>query len=120
MQSQHDTSILITGGAGFVGTHICRKLISDGRKVRVLDLRKPTTVVDGVEYIQGDVRDRELLDRLVAGSSHVYHLAATVSVPLCQKDPLDSYSNNFTATLMVLEAIRKHSAGRARPIGLVF
>ncbi len=120
MQTNQNRSILVTGGAGFVGTHLSRKLIGLGYSVRVLDLRKPTTVVDGVEYIQGDVRDQKLLHELVAGVSTVYHLAATVSVPLCQKDPLESYSNNFTATIAVLESIRKHSEGRPTPIRLVF
>lgn len=99
--------ILVTGGAGFVGTHLCRKLTALGFSVTAIDLRKPATVVPGVEYIQGDVRNQELLDSLVKKSSVVYHLAATVSVPLCQKDPVESYSNNFDATLAVLEAIRK-------------
>ncbi|MBI3558660.1 MAG: NAD-dependent epimerase/dehydratase family protein [Deltaproteobacteria bacterium] len=120
MQTCQTQSILVTGGAGFVGTHLSRKLINLGYLVRVLDLRKPTTVVEGVEYIQGDVRDQKLLHELVGGVSTVYHLAATVSVPLCQKDPLESYSNNFTATLTVLEAIRKHSSKSPAPIRLVF
>lgn len=118
--SNQKQSILITGGVGFVGTHLSRKLAQLGHVVRVLDLRKPATAVEGVEYIQGDVRNSQLLHEMVAKASTVYHLAATVSVPLCQRDPLDSYSNNFTATLMVLESIRKLSEGRATPIRLVF
>lgn len=107
MSTAKDNAILITGGAGFVGTHLCRKLAQLNYSVLSLDLRRPTTAVPGVEYIQGDVRDQTLLASLVAPVSTVYHLAATVSVPLCQKDPLESYSNNFNATLIVLEAIRK-------------
>jgi UDP-glucose 4-epimerase len=112
---------LVTGGSGFIGTHLCRKLVELGHAVRVLDLREPKTSVAGVEYVQGDVRDQALVGRLIEGASAVFHLAAIVSVPLCQKDPLDSYSNNFAGTLSVLEAIRLQALNQgSEPIGMVF
>lgn len=115
------SEVLITGGAGFVGTHLARRLVSQGFRVVSLDLREPQAPVQGVRYIRGDVRDVRLLGELIDTAGVVYHLAATVSVPLCQKDPVESYSNNFTATLLVLDTIR----GRAertgeKPIPLVF
>jgi UDP-glucose 4-epimerase len=114
-------NILVTGGAGFIGTHLCRKLIELGHRVKVLDLRAPETTVPGVEYHQGDVRDLKLVSQFIEDVSTVYHLAAIVSVPLCQRDPLDSYSNNFTGTLVVLEAIRQQASGRrTSPIRMVF
>jgi UDP-glucose 4-epimerase len=112
--------ILVTGGAGFIGTHLCRKLTQAGHGVRVIDLRDPENRIEGVEYVRGDVRDRPLLESTMSGIDVVYHFAATVSVPVCQKDPIDSYSNNFQSTLIVLEAIRKLSEGRPQPISLVF
>jgi nucleoside-diphosphate-sugar epimerase len=121
MTTPQKQKILVTGGAGFIGTHLCRKLIDLGNEVSVLDLRKPETVVSGVRYVQGDVRDATALQGLVNEVAVVYHLAALVSVPLCQRDPLDSYSNNFTATIMVLDAIRKRAEStRTAPIRLVF
>jgi UDP-glucose 4-epimerase len=111
--------ILITGGAGFIGTHLCRRLVEAGRKVVCLDLRSPPAPVAGVAYRTGDVRDRAALDPLVAKAGAVVHLAATVSVPLCQNAPLDSYSNNFDATLAVLEALRAERA-KGRAVGIVF
>jgi UDP-glucose 4-epimerase len=109
--------VLVTGGAGFIGTHLCRKLSEAGQKVLSLDLRKPENPVESVEYVQGDVRDLPLLERILGRADSVVHLAATVSVPLCQKAPDESYSNNFGATLMLLEAIRKQTARR---IGVIF
>jgi UDP-glucose 4-epimerase len=113
-------TLLVTGGAGFIGTHLCRRLASQSHRVRVLDLRAPETAVPSVEYVRGDVRDAALLEKCMAGVTTVYHLAATVSVPLCQKDPIESYSNNFTATVVVLEAIRRRAAAGHPSPRLVF
>jgi UDP-glucose 4-epimerase len=113
-------TILVTGGSGFIGTHLCRKLVGLGHQVRVLDLKQPSDRVEGVQYTQGDARNAELVLKLLQGVSAVYHLAATVSVPLCQKDPVESYSNNFTATLTVLEAIRKSTPPGAPLPRLIF
>lgn len=106
--------VLITGGAGFIGTHLARSLIRDGHQVMSLDLKTQVPdSVPGVQYVTGDARDRETVcDLLQQGAiTAVYHLAATVSVPLCQKDVNESYSQNLNATLNVLDAIRE--SGRA-------
>ncbi len=76
-------------------------------------------MVEGVNYFQGDVRDPALLETLVSDASVVVHLAATVSVPLCQTAPSESYSNNFGATLALLDALREQKS-RGRTVGLVF
>lgn len=105
--------ILVTGGAGFIGTHLCRALVKRGHGVVSLDLKgAPPNAVPGVRYVRGDARDRETVASLLRahGISTVYHLAATVSVPLCQDDPLDSYSHNLMATLAVLDACRKNES----------
>ena len=113
-------NILVTGGAGFVGSHLSRRLNSLGHSVRVIDLKKPESPIDGVTYFQGDVRNPKLLSEVMGNIHAVYHLAATVSVPLCQKDPVDSYSNNFMATLSVLEAIRERSEKEKSRIPFIF
>ena len=113
------TTVLITGGAGFIGTHLCRSLLKAGHRVVSLDLKgtapKP---VAGVTYLQGDARDLHTLSHLLKyyGVSAVYHLAAVVSVPLCQKHPAESYSHNVNATLSVLEACRLHDS----PVRIAF
>lgn len=98
--------ILVTGGAGFIGTHLCGALIKKGNTVTVLDLKDPKTVVPEVRYVRGDVRIIDDLVPLVNEIDCVYHLAAIVSVPICQKEPSESYKTNFFGTLNVLEAIR--------------
>lgn len=121
MKTQIQTkSILVTGGAGFIGTHLCKRLTEQGHSVTVLDLRAPETVVKGVSYHQGDVRNAALLEKLAIEVDAIYHLAATVSVPVCQKDPVESYSNNFFATLMVLETIRKIKETKGKTIAIAF
>jgi UDP-glucose 4-epimerase len=112
-------TILVTGGAGFIGTHLCRKLVAKGCAVRVIDLKAAETPVAGVDYLRGDVRERDLASRAMDGADVVYHLAATVSVPICQKDPADSYSNNFSATLGLLELIREKRA-KGSPLRFAF
>jgi UDP-glucose 4-epimerase len=121
LRQKSNHAILVTGGAGFIGTHLCARLISQGHSVVALDLRAPKAPVHGVEYVRGDVRDRSLLDRCVEGADVVYHLAATVSVPLCQENPVESYSNNVLATVGVLDSIcARARTERNRPVPFVF
>jgi UDP-glucose 4-epimerase len=100
---------LVTGGVGFIGTHLCQSLAADGHEVVVLDLRDPETVIPGVKYVRGDIRKPEDLDRTVRDVHTVFHLAAIVSIPLCQQDPYGSYETNLMGTLRVIEAIRRES-----------
>lgn len=114
MPNADSKAILITGGSGFIGTHLCRRLVGQGCRVRVLDLKGPDSAVQGVEYRQGDVRSDDQVSEAMRGVEAVYHLAARVSVPLCQSDPIGSYETNHAGTLKVLEAARR--SGRPRVI----
>jgi UDP-glucose 4-epimerase len=105
-------SILVTGGSGFIGTHLVRALAQAGHEVTVLDLKAPALSVRGVKYLVGDVREDRDLARLVPSVDAVYHLAAIVSVPECQADPLGSFETNTRATLKILELIRKSKRAR--------
>lgn len=111
---------LVTGGSGFIGTHLCRRLISKGHEVVVLDLRDPENPIKGVQYIKGDVRKPVDLDRTIRGVHTVYHLAAIVSIPLCQEDPFGSYETNLMGTLRVIDAIRAESGRQGRKVRHVF
>src|SRR5689334_21742267 len=82
--------VLITGGAGFIGSHLCDELLEAGYTVRVLDslsqqvhgpdLERPEYLSPGVELILGDVRDKEAVRRALIGVDGVYHFAAKVGV----------------------------------------
>lgn len=112
--------ILITGGAGFVGTHLCRSLTALGHSVTSLDLKGRSRPIEGVRDIVGDVRNLKVLTPLIEEADFVYHLAATVSVPVCQQNPQESYSNNFQSTLSVLEVLRHKRERSGRDTGLLF
>src|SRR5436305_10714514 len=82
-------NVLITGGAGFIGSHLARHLLGQGRQVRVLDCldpqvhpegRRPQYLDDEVELIEGDVRDRGAVEGALQGIDAVVHLAARVGV----------------------------------------
>lgn len=112
--------ILVTGGAGFIGTYLCRTLVKQGHEVHVLDLKAPSHAVTGVFYEQADVRNSDTLAKVIRGIEAVYHLAAIVSVPLCQEAPLESHRTNLLSTLQVLEAIRTESVKQKKPIRMIF
>jgi UDP-glucose 4-epimerase len=107
-------TVLVTGGAGFIGANLCRRLLEDPAvdEVRVLDdlSTGDKANLDGVDvrFDVGSIMDDEALDGAVAGCTHVVHLAAVPSVPRSIKDPVRSHEVNATGTLRVLEAARRH------------
>ncbi|WP_050031951.1 NAD-dependent epimerase/dehydratase family protein [Halorubrum halophilum] len=101
--------VLVTGGGGFIGGALVDSLRGDV-EVRVLDVDPGTDLPDDVRAIEGDIRDREILDEAVAGVDVVFHQAALVSVADSVERPVESHSVNATGTLRVLEAARTHDA----------
>lgn len=103
---------LITGGCGFIGSHIAEALVADGVKVRVFDnfssgkLENLQGFGKGIEVIQGDVCDPDALSSAMKGVSHVFHEAALVSVAVSVEKPIDNDSINIRGTLNVLQAAR--------------
>jgi len=102
----------VTGGAGFIGSHICARLVQEGEEVTVYDdlstgRRENLAGIGGnLSLVEGDVRDREALGRALPGADYVIHLAALPSVPRSVKDPLSTHDVCATGTLNVLEAAR--------------
>lgn len=109
--------VLITGGAGFIGTNLADRLLSSGQPVLLYDnLSRPgveknlrwllETHGDLVQFQHGDVRNREELRRAMRDASQVFHFAAQVAVTTSLEDPIDDFEINARGALNVLEAIR--------------
>jgi nucleoside-diphosphate-sugar epimerase len=109
---------LVTGGAGFIGSHLARRLLREGHEVRVLDnfstgSRANLADLDGsIDVVEGDVQSYERAHNAVAGCEVVFHEAALPSVPRSIQDPLTSNSVNVIGTLNLLLASRDSGVRR--------
>jgi len=109
---------LVTGGAGFIGSHIVDALLSNGCQVIVLDdlstgrLSNLKHIKDKISFYKGDIRDREALDTAAKDCEVIFHQAAMVSVPQTVENPVDSAMVNEVGTLSLLESARKSNVKR--------
>jgi UDP-glucose 4-epimerase len=109
---------LVTGGGGFIGSHLVNRLLRDGQTVRVLDNfatgRRDNLqdVIDDIELIEGDLQSYERVHNAVRGCDLVFHLGALPSVPRSIQDPLTSNATNVIGTLNVLLAARDEGVRR--------
>ena len=102
---------LVTGGAGFIGSHLAEELVRRGHRVRVVDnlatgKRQNLDHVKGVEFLEGDLADLDVARRAADGMDYVLHQAAIPSVPRSVQDPITSNRANIDASLNVLVAAR--------------
>lgn len=122
-----DGPVLITGGAGFIGSNLADRLASEGREVIVYDSLARPGVQANLDWLQAvhgrritpvraDVRDRETLARAVHEASAVFHFAAQVAVTTSLFDPADDFGVNVEGTFRLLEAIR----ARPEPVPVIF
>jgi len=108
------TKVVVTGGAGFIGSHLALKLAERGNHVTIVDDLSTGRVeniaallkTSGAELVRGSVTDLSLLQSVFSGASYVFHLAAIPSVPRSIEDPLGTHQVNVTGTLNVLMAAR--------------
>ena len=106
-------NILVTGGAGFIGSHLVRGLVEEGHRVSVIDNfstgRRETLagLEDRITLVEGDIRDPEAVGDLLGEVEAVFHQAALPSVPRSFADPVETTSVNTGGTLSLLEAARK-------------
>lgn len=113
-----DAPVLITGGAGFIGSHLAEALLAKGHSVRILDDlstgKRSNLPLDNprVELIEGDVADAALVATAMVGCSAVAHLAAVASVQASVDDPVRTHQSNFIGTLNVCEAMRQAGVKR--------
>ena len=110
---------LVTGGAGFIGANIVKRLLKDGHQVRVLDnfsagdfARFPERQQPGAEYVRGDIRDMHTVARTMIGIDGVFHEAAVPRVPYSVEHPMETNDHNVGGTLNVLVASRDQGVKR--------
>jgi UDP-glucose 4-epimerase len=111
-------TMLVTGGAGFIGSHIAAALVQRGDRVRVFDnlstghLSNIEGFRDRVEFIEGDLLDALAITGAVAGVDCIFHEAALASVPRSVERPLDTHAACVTGTLNLLDAARRAGVRR--------
>jgi len=108
---------LVTGGAGFIGSHLAAALVARGDRVRIVDnlstgKRRNLEAAPGAEFMEGDLADLEVARRAAEGVEVVLHQAAIPSVPRSVLDPVQSNRSNIDATLNILVAARDAGARR--------
>jgi UDP-glucose 4-epimerase len=109
--------VLVTGGAGFIGSHLVERALAAGSRVRVLDnlstgKRSNLPADSRVEFIEGDIRDPRTVREVVQGVDAIAHLAAVASVQASVDDPLGTHASNFDGTLNLLDAARHANVRR--------
>lgn len=112
------STVLVTGGAGFIGSHLAQRLLKDGYKVRILDnfatgsRENVRPLLDDIELMEGDIQSYERVHNAVRGCELVFHQAALPSVPRSIQDPLTSNASNVIGTLNLLLAARDEGVRR--------
>ena len=105
--------VFITGGAGFIGSHLCDALLKEGHQVSILDNMSTGSaaniahIKDQIEIHQGDIRDVALVEKAMASADLVLHMAAALGVNTILENPIESVSTNFTGSEVVLSAATK-------------
>lgn len=115
---QDPTAVLVTGGGGFIGSHLVQRLLGERSSVRVLDnfatgrRENLQEVLDRIDLIEGDLQSYERVRNAVRGCELVFHLGALPSIPRSIQDPLTSNASNVVGTLNVLLAARDEGVRR--------
>ncbi|AWU97510.1 SDR family NAD(P)-dependent oxidoreductase [Azospirillum ramasamyi] len=123
--------VLITGGAGFIGSNLADRLASDGHDVLIYDALRRPGVERNLRWLQArhpsrisavtaDLRDEQALADAAKDAKAVFHLAAQVAVTTSMVDPIDDFEVNIRGTLSLLEAVRHHSHRQGRRTPVIF
>lgn len=104
--------LLVTGGAGFLGSHLVDELALRGHAVTVLDRKRSSWLPRGVSLIEADLSDRTALAAAAEGKDAIYHLAGFADLNAAKTQPLDTVQANIVGTVQLLEAMRAHGVSR--------
>lgn len=104
--------VLVTGGAGFLGSHVADALTESEHEVTVFDIRESPYISDGQKMVVGDLLDEETLNHVVSDQEAVYHFAGIADIDECATRPVDTAKYNILGTVQLLEACRKVDIGR--------
>ena len=104
--------LLVTGGAGFLGSHLVDELVARGHAVSVLDRKASRWLPRGVKMIEADLGDRAALADAVTGTDAVYHLAGFADLNAAKTQPIETVHANILGTVHLLEAMRAHGVMR--------
>ena len=117
-QSYHDKKVLVTGGAGFIGSHVVDALVACNAHVTVLDdlstgnLQNLEPIRSAITFVQASILDTAVLQELCDQHEIIFHLAARTSVPQCEQYPLECHAINVTGTAHVLYAAQQAHCNR--------
>src|SRR5882724_10756668 len=114
---------LVTGGAGFIGSHLVDALIADGNSVRVLDDLSSGRIENlprGVELVTDDITDQRAVRRAMSDVDGCFHLAAIASVERCRREWLRSHKVNLAGTVTVFQEACRAQKALGRPLPVVY
>ncbi len=105
--------ILVTGGAGFIGSHLVKRLVEEGNEVIVLDIllrgnKIERDVFKSIEFVKGDVKNRDLVNKLVKGCDQVYHFAAVLGVDVVADNPVETMDTEVIGMQNITESALSH------------
>lgn len=110
--------ILVTGGAGFIGSHTVDRLVHEGTEVTCIDnmnagnIRNLEHSIKEIEFVEGDIRNKELINKLTKNKDVIIHIAANASVPASVNDPYYDFESNAVGTFNILRAAVEYGAGK--------
>lgn len=99
--------VVVTGGSGFLGSHVADALSDEGHEVTIFDIKKSLYLRQDQQMFIGDILDYELIDKVVKGKDVVYHFAGIADIDECAERPVDTAKYNILGTVQLLEACRK-------------